>query len=93
MEVDLPEVSDPCVVEVVVDQTTTNRADNLFNSDFNSEIRMRIVILRKQKKKAQLKAKFEHLKREKTGGFVDERYQIDGNKHAHQLSLERSKCV
>ena len=93
MEVDPPEVSDPCIVEVVADQTTANRADNLSDSVSDSEVRGRVAILRKQKKKTQLRAKLEHLERKKAGRFVDKRHQIDGNEHACQLSLKHSKCI
>ena len=74
MEVDIPKVSDPRIVEVVADQTTSNKIDNLSDSDSNSEIRARVVILRKQKEKSQLRAELEHLERKKVGGFVDERH-------------------
>lgn len=49
--------------------------------------------MRKQKKKAQLRAKFECLEHKKADGFIDEKYQMNGNKYAYQLSLECSKCI
>ena len=59
----------------------------------DSEIRARVTVLRKQKERAELRAKLEHLEREKAGGFVGKRHQIGSNEHARQLSLERSKRV
>ena len=93
IEVDLSKVSDPHIVEVVADQTTVDRADNLSDSISNSEVRACVAVLRKQKEKAQLKAELERLKCEKAGGFVDERHQIDGNEYVCQLSLEHLKHV
>ena len=93
IEVDPPKVPDSRIVEVIADQTTANRANDLSNSISNSEIRAHVAVLRKQKEKAELKAKLEYLKRKKAGGFVGERNQMDGNKHVCQLSLERSKHV
>ena len=93
IEVDLSEVSDPRIVKVVADQATANRADNLFNFISDSEIRVRVIVLRKQKEKAELKAKLEHLERKKTGGFIGKQNQISSDEHACQLILERSKCI
>ena len=74
MEVDPPEISDPRIVEVVADRTTADRADNLSNSVSDSELRAHVAVLRKQKERAQLRAKLERLEREKADGFVDERH-------------------
>lgn len=93
MKVDVFEVSNPHIVEVIADSTTANRADDLSDSDSDSEIRARVAYLKKKKEKAKLRAELEHLKCEMAGGFVDERHQIDSNKHAYQLSLKCSKRV
>ena len=47
MKVDPPKILDLCVVEVVTDQTTANRVDDLSNSISDSEIRARVAVLRK----------------------------------------------
>ena len=73
MEVDPPEIPDPHIIDVVADQTTANKANDLSNSISDSEIRTRIAVLRKQKKRAELKVKLEHLECEKAGRFVDKR--------------------
>lgn len=93
IEVDKPNISDPCVVEVVADPTTANEADDLTNSDSNSEMRTRVAYLKRKKEKARLRAKLERLKHKMADGFVDEPHQINSNKHAHQLSLKHSKCI
>ena len=72
IEVDPSEVPDPCVVEVVADQTTANRADDLSNSVSDSEIKVRVAVLRKQKERAELRAKLKRLERKKAGEFVNE---------------------
>ena len=93
IEVDPPEVPDPRIVEVVADQTIANKADDLSNSVSDSEIRTCIAVLRKQKERAELKAKLERLKRKNTGGFVGKQHQMNSNNHSCQLSLERSKRI
>ena len=93
IEVDPLEVPDPCVIKVVADQTIANKADNLSDSISNSEIRASVVVLKKQKETAELKAKIESLKREKADGFVGEQNQMGSNEHTCQLSLECSKHV
>ena len=93
MEIDSSEVPDLRVVEVIADQTTTNRADDLSDSISDSEIRARVAVLRKQKERTELRAELERLERKKAGGFVGEQHQMNSNNHACQLSLERSKRV
>ena len=93
IKVDIPEVPDLHIVEVVIDPTTANKADDLTNSDSNSEIRMRVAYLKRKKEKARLRAKLKHLEHKMARGFIDERHQINNNKHTCQLSLERSKHV
>ena len=93
MEVDPPEVPDPRIIEVVADQTTANRADDLSDSIFDSEVRARVAVLRKQKERAELRAELEYLERKKAGGFVGKQNQMGSNEHTHQLSLECSKRV
>ena len=93
MEVDPPEIPDPGIVEVIANQTTANKADDLSDSISDLEIRTRVAILRKQKEMAELKAELERLECKKTGGFVDEYNQISSDEHACQLSLECSKRV
>ena len=93
MEVDPPKIPNPCIVEVVADQITANKADDLSDSVSDSEIKTHVTVLRKQKKRAELKVELEHLKRKKAGGFVSERNQMGSNKHACQLSLKHLKCV
>ena len=72
IEVDPSEILDPRIVEIVADQTTINRADNL--SDFVSdlEIKARVAVLRNQKKRTELKAELEHLECKKTDRFIGE---------------------
>ena len=70
MEVDPLEVPDSHVVEVVADQTIANRADDLSNFISDSEIRACIAVLKKQKKRTELKTELERLEHKKTGGFV-----------------------
>ena len=93
MEVDLSEVLDLCILDVVADQTTANRTDNLSDSISDSEIKVCVAVLKKQKERAELKVKLERLKRKKIGRFVGKQNQMGSNKHACQLSLERSKRV
>ena len=52
IEVNVPKVPDLHIVEVVADSTTTNRADNLSNSDSDSEMRAHVAYLKKKKKKS-----------------------------------------
>lgn len=93
MKVDPLEVLDPRVVKVIADQTTVNKADDLSNSISNSKIRAYIAVLRKQKEKAELKAKLERLECKKADKFVGKRHQINSDDHTYQLSLEHSKCI
>ena len=93
IEVDVPEVSDRRIIEVVVDPTTANMADNLSNSDFDSEMGAHVTYLKKKKEKTKLKAKLERLEYKMAVGFVDEQHQMDNNNYVCQLSLECSKCI
>lgn len=93
MEVDVPEVPDPRIVEINADPKSTNRVDGSSDSDSDSEMRARVAYLEKKREKAKLKARLERLEREMAAGFVDERQQMDDDEHARQLSLERSKRV
>ena len=72
MEVNPLEIPDPYVIDVVADQTTANKADDLSDSISDSEIKAHVAVLRKQKEKAELKAKLERLERKKAGEFVGE---------------------
>ena len=72
IEIDVPEVSDLCIIEVVADSTTANKADDLSNSDSDSEMRAYVVYLKRKKEKAKLKAKLKHLEHEMAAVFVDE---------------------
>ena len=51
MGVDIPEVFDPYIVEVAADFISVNRADDLTNSDSDSEMRVRIIYLKKKGRK------------------------------------------
>ena len=93
IEVDPPEILNLRVVEVVTDQTTANRVDNLSDFISDSEIRARVTVPRKQKERAELRAELECLERKKTGGFVSKQNQMGSDEHAHQLSLEHLKHV
>lgn len=93
MEVDPPKIPNPHIVEVVANQITTKKADDLSDSVSDSEIKTHVTVLRKQKKRAELKVELEHLERKKAGRFVSERNQMGSNKHTCQLSLKHLKCV